>query len=527
MPMRYLMQHGLEESVHADSARLAAVDGPRSLRYGELEEQANRLAHLLVDRGVRRGDRVGLYLEKSLESLIGIFGVLKAGAVYVPLDHQAPASRLGYIGRDCGIRVLITSAAKADDWGELRAAGMPLAHVIVPDAAEVDADVPASIGVSTARSLAEQDRECPRLPTIGSDLAYILYTSGSTGVPKGVMLSHTNGLAFVEWAVGQFLVDRDDRLSSHAPLHFDLSIFDVFAAATAGAAVVLVPAETSYFPVEVARFIERQAITVWYSVPSVLNMIVERGHLQVGRFSTLRTMLFAGEVFPTKYLRRLMGYLPHVRFCNLYGPTETNVCTWYEVPPIPEQQTEPIPIGQAIGGVEVFAVTEQGEAARAGELGELYVRGPTVMQGYWGDRERTSASLVDNPLGGIGRELVYRTGDLVEQLPSGDYRLLGRRDHQIKSRGYRIELGDIESALYAHPAVVECAVMAIPDPMITNTIVAFVVLRSNVERSDLIDFCASRLPHYMVPHNIDIRMELPKTSTGKIDRQALTPSDAQ
>ena len=175
--------------------------------------------------------------------------------------------------------------------------------------------------------------------SIDLDLAYILYTSGSTGEPKGVKLSHRNALAFVEWAVATFDVSADDRLSSHAPLHFDLSIFDLYAAAMAGAAVVLVPPSASSFPAEVARFIRGNGITIWYSVPSVLSMLTLRGGLKGDDFPTLRTILFAGEVFPTRYLRRLMALLSQVRFANLYGPTETNVCTWYDVPVLPEEET--------------------------------------------------------------------------------------------------------------------------------------------------------------------------------------------
>ena len=199
------------------------------------------------------------------------------------------------------------------------------------------------------------------------------------------MLSHLNALAFVRWAVGQFGVGPDDRLSNHAPLHFDLSVFDLFAAAMAGATVVLVPPELSVFPVQIRDFIEEKRITIWYSVPSILSMLTLRGGLEPGALPDLRSILFAGEVFPTKYLRQLMTLLPHVRFSNLYGPTETNVCTWFDVEHLPEP-TAPIPIGRAIDDVDVFAVTDDGRPAGPGEEGELFVHGPTVMRGYWGDQ---------------------------------------------------------------------------------------------------------------------------------------------
>ena len=521
---RIVLHDGLEDNSASDPARVAVVDGDRQWTYEELNSESNRLAGLLRDLGVSRGDRVGLYVDKSLESVIGIYGILKAGAAYVPLDPQAPPARLGYIAADCELRCLLTATNKERSLPDIIAGGASLDHVVVVDG-DTDLTIP-GVKVSAATLLSDYADESMRPGTIGLDLAYILYTSGSTGVPKGVMLTHENGLAFVEWAAREFGLTREDRLSSHAPFHFDLSIFDLYAASHVGAAVVLVPPETSYFPSEVARFIDDAEISVWYSVPSVLNMLVTRGAVQAGRFPKLHTLLFAGEVFPTKYLRRLMELLPHVRFCNLYGPTETNVCTWYDVPPLPDSQTESIPIGRAIDGVEVYAVAESGSRAGQGIVGELYVRGPTVMQGYWGDPERTARSLVPNP-SGLTNDQLYTTGDLVIEESDGNFRLLGRRDHQIKSRGYRIELGDIESALYAHPSVVDCVVTAIPDEVVTNRLHAFVVARDEVDRADLMRYCRSLLPRHMVPETFEFVDVLPRTSTGKIDRQALSSREGQ
>lgn len=519
--MRYLLHHLISESALTHPDAIAVVDGDRSISYGELERRSNQLARLLIELGVRRGDRVGLYLEKSLESIIGLYGVLKAGSAYVPFDPNAPTARLAYIAGNCEIRTLLTGTEKATAWVELTRAGAPIEAFVVLNADASDLDSPQGTRLYDRAAIASQLDTAPAMRTIGLDLAYILYTSGSTGVPKGVMLSHRNALSFVDWAVDEFRVGSDDRLSSHAPLHFDLSIFDIFAAGEAGARVVLVPASASVFPVEVARFIEGNGITIWYSVPSVLSMLVRHGGLAGGEFQSLRTVLFAGEVFPTKYLRRLMNLLPHVEFANLYGPTETNVCTYYRVPPIPEDQNEAIPIGRAIADVEVFAVTDDGLVAAPGEEGELYVRGSTVMLGYWADAERTARGLFPNPFGGELRDPVYRTGDLVREDPDGNYRFFGRRDAQIKSRGYRIELGEIEGALYAHPAVVECAVTAIPDELITNRIKVYVVTRVPVEKGELIRFCAERIPRYMIPELWAFPEVLPKTSTGKVDRQAL------
>jgi amino acid adenylation domain-containing protein len=512
----------LRRAARAGGDRLAVVDGARSLTYAELDRRSDQLARLLIRLGVAPGDRVGLYLDRSVDSVVGLYGALKAGAAYVPLDPTAPVRRLAYIIGNCGIQVLLTGAEKQESWADLREAGAPVRALVVLNAAGAKLNGKAqSLPVHGSGAIDRQDPSPPNDPTISVDLAYILYTSGSTGDPKGVMLSHRNALAFVEWAVEEFGVTAEDRLSGHAPLHFDLSVFDLFAAAWAGAALVLVPSAASIFPFEVARFMRSNGITIWYSVPSILSMLALRGGLAPGDLPSLRTVLFAGEVFPTPYLRRLMQLLPNARFANLYGPTETNVCTWYDVRVL-EDDAQPIPIGRAIKDVEVFAVTDDGRKARPGEVGEILVRGPTVMRGYWGDSTRTSKGLVPNPLRQEALDVVYRTGDLGVQDRDGNWRYLGRRDGQIKSRGYRIELGEIEATLYAHAGVTECAAVAVADELVTNRIKAYVVSRERVDERALAEFCAQRLPRYMVPELWEFRDALPRTSTGKVDRRSLS-----
>ncbi len=331
MQYRYLVHHYLEDSAARTPDKTAVVDRDRSLTYAELDAEANRVANLLHGLGVARGDRVGIYLRKSLEAVVGIYGVMKAGATYVPLDPSAPTHRIGYIAGNCAIRHIITGREKRRAWKEVKQEGaVALEHMIVLNVDEIDAEVP-GVTLHTAAALEHQSATRPETGTMQQDLAYILYTSGSTGDPKGVMLSHLACRAFVEWAGDEYGVVADDVLSSHAPLHFDLSTFDLYAAARAGATLVLVPPKLSVFPVEIAKFIDQHEITVWYSVPSILTMLVEHAKLEVGALASIRELLFAGEVFPTKYLSRLMKLLPHARFSNLYGPTETNVCTAYTV----------------------------------------------------------------------------------------------------------------------------------------------------------------------------------------------------
>jgi amino acid adenylation domain-containing protein len=514
--MAHLLHHYLRDSASSAPDSLALVDGDREFTYAELDERSDRVAGRLIELGVSRGDRVGIYLPKSAEGVIGIYAAMKAGAAYVPIDPSAPVSRVAYIANNCGIRHVISSNTKRKGWTALGRAGVE--HVIALDTDDPWIEAEPTVHTRTWAFAGDVLRD---QGSIDQDLAYILYTSGSTGDPKGVMLTHLNCRAFVEWTVDEYEVTANDRVSSHAPFHFDLSTFDLFGAALAGAPLYLVPARASVFPIEIARFIERNQISVWYSVPSILTMLTEKAGLEIGALPSLRTILFAGEVFPTKYLSRIMRLLPHVEFANLFGPTETNVCTAFKLTEIPDETDPTISIGSAIGNVETFVVNDNDEIVSPGVVGELLVRGPTVMNGYWGDPKRTSARLVPSPIRRHLGDLVYRTGDLVQEMDDGNYRFLGRADNQIKSRGYRIELGDIEAALVAHPGVVEAAALAIPDEFVSNRIVAHVSTNIDLSPREISAFCADLIPKYMLPEKIFIIEALPKTSTGKLDRQAL------
>jgi amino acid adenylation domain-containing protein len=510
-------------SAHRDPAAVAVVDGDRSITYGQLDERSSRLSGLLVAAGVRRGDRVGVHAEKSIEALVAIYGAMKAGAGYVPLDPAAPAARTAFIAGDCGIRVLATPAALARSWAPLADAGAPLEHLVALDAAAGDAaDLPVPPG-AVLHTGDELDGHEPRpaARTIDDDLAYILYTSGSTGSPKGVMVSHRNAMAFAAWAAGEFAVRGSDRVAQLAPLIFDLSTFDLFASAHAGASVHLVGRKAAMFPAQLRAFVDDHRITVVYAVPSLLTLLVERGKLTPGSLPSLRLVLFAGEVFPTRHLAQLMRLVPGAEYANLYGPTETNVCTFHRVTRVPADDDPPVSIGRAIANDEAIVVGDDGTVVAPGQPGELYVRGATVMQGYWGDPERTARTLVAPPGVSGPREPAYRTGDLVREEADGTLTFLGRRDNQIKRQGYRIELGDIEATIVRHPDVVECAVTAVPDEAAGTRLVAHVAAKNDLGSRDLARFCSERIPRYMVPDAFEMLDDLPKTATAKIDRATL------
>ena len=514
-----LLQHLLMESAARYPDRTAVVDRTESMTYRELDESSASLAVELAARGAGPGSRVGLYLDKSLHAIVAVWGVLRTGAAYVPLDVASPVKRIARIvenGDLCGIlstskrwSVLAPALAHAPSFtGMARAALPPAGRGFAFETSNI------------TRALATDNGACLEKHD-PSSTAYILYTSGSTGQPKGVVLSHRAALSFVDWAAETTQLGATDVVSSHAPLHFDLSIFDLFASCRAGATVALVPPELDIFPRNLADWIAARRITVWYSVPSLLAQLALSGGLERHDWSQLREIVFAGEVFPVAHLRRLREQIPNARYWNWYGPTETNVCTAYAVDALPPEQTAPVPIGTACANSKLLVVNDAGSVCGRGETGELYVSGPSLMTGYHAMPEATARARRSRR--GRAAALWYRTGDLVRQDAAGLLHLVGRRDGMIKSRGYRIELGEIESVLHQHPGVAEAAAIALPDEESGHIIRAAAVAQSGqtLEAGKLRAFCAERLPAYMIPLSIEVRASLPRGSTGKIDRLRL------
>jgi amino acid adenylation domain-containing protein len=527
--MAYLLQHLLTEAAARQPGQPAVASADCVLSYQELDQLSNKVARALVRQGVAPGDRVGLLAPKSAASVVGIYGALKAGACYVPLDPKAPAERLSYVMRDSGAAVIVADGPRTAQAAALAGSVPGLRGVVTSrpgrPGREEAAAAPAGGAaiVPWAAAAAEPGEPLAAELAIEADLAYILYTSGSTGTPKGVMISHRNSLAFVEWAAAAAGLRTEDRVCSPAPLHFDLSVFDIFAACRAAACMAVLPEGAATFPVSIAQWLERERISVWYSVPSVLTLLASYGSLHQFDLSRLREVIFAGEVFPPKYLARLMADLPHPRYLNWYGPTETNVCTAFEVP-AGGADTGPVPIGKACANTEVFAVTSEGRRVSGpGEVGELYVRGPSLMRGYWGQPTKTAAALVRNPFRAEYDDLVYRTGDLVTLDQAGNYAYLGRRDSMVKVRGYRVELGEVQAALYRHPAIREAAVLPVAEELLGTRLRAVVAAdgAGQLTREDVLDHCRQWLPEYMVPDMVEFREALPKTSTGKVDRARL------
>jgi amino acid adenylation domain-containing protein len=513
----FLLHHLLRLSAERHPQRTAVVEGERALTYRELDALSGRVAGALVEAGVRPGDRVGLLCPKSLESVAAIFAILKAGGIYVPLDPHAPPRRNARIlaGTDAG--VLVASAALAR---QLLAS--PDAPSCVRSALLVNRG---AIEPLPCRSLGWEVAASARATTVAEGCdgrpAYILHTSGSTGVPKGVAISHLGALTFVHMAAEFFAISEEDRLGAHAPFHFDLSVFDLFVAIRNGAAIVLVPDHLGAFPARLAELVETTRITVWNSVASVVALLAERGNLDARNLDALRLVVFSGDVLPLKHLRRVRDRMRNAALYNVYGQTEANSSTYYRVGAIPDREGWRIPIGRPFPNFEVFAVDDQGAPVeRPGQVGELHVCGSTLALGYWRDAAKTAASFVESPVHAWPTR-AYRTGDLVTLDENGDLQFLGRRDRQVKTRGHRVQLDEIEVVLNGHAAVREAAAVDIPDDVLGARIAAFVHRVGDVSAPALLDHCSRALPAYMVPETIHFLEELPRTLSGKIDRQSL------
>lgn len=508
--------------------RVAVEDADgRSLTYANLQRVAKTVAKQLRAHGVRAGDRVGVCLPKSITAVTALYGILYAEAGYVPVDPETPMTRNGFILHDGQVAAVIVTAHRS---AALRDAisryGPCPPRLVVEMSSRASTEGPGDTaalpfhGDHIAWHLEADPTSPPRRPTV-DDLAYILYTSGSTGQPKGVVLTHRNADSFLTWCSATFEPRPEDRFASHAPLHFDLSVLDIHLPLRHGARVVLIDGVTARDPRRLAPFIAAKGLTVWYSAPSSLALLAQFGRLEEHDLTALRLLLFAGEVFPLQHLRRLTELLPSPRYFNLYGPTETNVCTFYEIPlPIPADRQQPFAIGRDCPPLETVLMGKDQTLIEGVGQGELLVRGPAVTCGYWNLPEASEAAFwrPDDTA-----EPWYRTGDMVSRDAQGLYHFLGRRDRMVKRRGYRIELDEIEACLYRHDDVMEAAVVAHRRSDGVR-IEALLCPKDDATLSalELRRFVLERLPAYMCPDRFQVRgRPLPRTSTDKIDYGAL------
>ena len=517
--LNYLLHQAIDRSAERYAERPAFRFLGGTLTYVELVERANKLAWTLIGEGVKRGDRVGIFLHKCMESPVAVYGIMKAGAAYVPLDPAAPVSRLRKTIQHCGIRCLITHAQKQQSVDDLLDGGTPLECIIGLD----QFNRPGVRILGWDSLTAARGDKAPNSGVMEQDLAYIMYTSGSTGVPKGIMHTHASGLSYARMAAETYGITHQDRLSNHSPLHFDMSTLDYFSGPLRGAATVIIPEAYTKLPASLSELIQKERLTIWYSVPFALIQLLLRGLVEKRDLRSLRWVLFGGEPFPPKHLHALRKRWPQARFSNVYGPAEVNQCTYYHIPDDEPESEAALPIGRIWGNAEGLVVDEKDRVVARGECGELLIRTPTMMRGYWNQPELNERAFYRRTVAGGVSDVFYRTGDLVQDRGDGVLMFFGRKDRQIKTRGYRVELDEVESALAAHEWVEEAAAYTLAGSENNASIEAAVILklRQGDTADDLRQHCAELLPWYAVPESVWLLDAFPRTTSGKIDRRAL------
>ncbi len=523
--MTMLLQQGVTAQALARPEATALVFKNTHLTYGALEEASNRLAWQLIAAGCRGGDRVALLMPKMPTAIVAMLGVLKADAIYVPLDPASPPARLARMLQVSDCRCILAAGPVAQSLRDAVAAGALKERPLI---GWLDEDRPSEPDLEPAfrqRDLNSYPATLPACANTDGDVAHILFTSGSTGVPKGVMITHASVVHFIRWAGAYFGVTHTDRVSQHPPLHFDLSTFDIFGTLWAGAELHLVSPELNLLPHKLAQLIREARLTQWFSAPSVLNMMAKFDVVAQGDFPSLRRVMWCGEVIPTPTLIHWMRRLPHAQFTNLYGPTETTIASsYYTLPRCPIDEREPIPIGRACDAEELLVLDALLRPVAADDIGDLYIRGAGLSPGYWRDPDKTQCAFLPYPGGTDSRDRIYKTGDLARRGVDGLFYFLGRADTQIKSRGYRIELGEIEAALHSLPALRESAVVAIQSDGFEGWLIccAYVLASDSVVSVENLRKDLTRLlPSYMLPVRWTRLDALPKNTNGKIDRPRL------
>jgi amino acid adenylation domain-containing protein len=492
------------------------------LTYGELESISNRIGRMLREAGCRRGDRVILLLPKSPVAIASIVGILKADCIYVPVESESPEARARAIIESAEPRVILANAATQHlVYATLTNSHTRGVRVGWMDESPLQADIDPAFRWEDVQSADPRPLDCLNSD---SDPAYIMYTSGSTGTPKGVVINHSNIAHFIDWAAAHFSIGADDRLSGHTPLHFDLSVLDIFASFSAGAELHLVPLELNLQPRGLADFIRRNELTQWFSVPAVLNYMAKFNVVAKDDFPALRRVMWCGEVFPVPGLRYWMTRLPHVTFTNLYGPTETTVASSYYTVTAPPSDDTVIPIGRPCGGEQLWVLDHNLKPVQQGEAGDLYIGGAGLSSGYWKEPEKTAAAFIKNPFGSGKAERLYRTGDLAKIDQRGLIYFLGRSDSQIKSRGYRIELGEIEAALHSLDGLKESAVVAAATNGFESVAICCAYSPSpgvKVTPIQLRELLKTKIPAYMLPSRWMELERLPRNANGKTDKSVL------
>ncbi|NNC58206.1 MAG: amino acid adenylation domain-containing protein [Woeseiaceae bacterium] len=518
--MRFLIHSPVSHFARELPEHPALSFNGQEMSYAALDAASNQLANALIENGMKKHERVGIFMHKSLELGVAIYGALKAGGVFVPLDPFLPVERLQFILQDCQIEHLISTDKLAKQISELTNASTLRVYGVSSETPFAQTDW---------RQIREFPTTAPDVSLIDQDLGYIMYTSGSTGHPKGMMHTHHGSISYARWGAIHVDLTPADRVASHAPLHFDLSIFDFFSTAQAGATVVLVPEPVTKLPASWTACIESERISVVFTVPFTLIEMLQRGAMDKRDLSSLRWILFGGEPFPPKHLRLLMRALPETRFTNVYGPAEAPSCTCYDVPPLEDDADEPIPIGTVSLNSADLIIGEDDSECGIDEEGELCIRSSTLTKGYWNRPDLNARVFLRKDSFGPFPDVYFRTGDLVMRRADGQLRFLGRKDRMVKTRGYRVELDEVEAALASHDRVSEAAAFTIPDAHGSKAIFASVILHGKGDDATtaILQHASNKIPAYALPQHIEIVADFPRTSSGKIDRKRLADQQTE
>jgi len=486
--------------------------------YNEIGEKVQDFSNLLLNLNLNKSDRVLIFLENSLESVISIFGILEAGGVFVVINPQMKSKKMEYIINDSETKILITDRSHLEQIRDVLGDCSSLEHILLADAEdeEIISISERNIMVTPFYTNKCSEKIIQPPDIIDADLASIIYTSGSTGFPKGVTLSHKNMASAADSIITYLENTPDDIIFNVLPLSFDYGLYQVLMAFKFGGTVIL---EKSFvFPHHVLQCIKEEEATGFPIVPAIANILLRLKDLKKYELSTLRYITNTAQKLPKKTIFSLMDAFPHVRIYSMYGLTECKRVTY--LPP-EKLKEKPESVGKAMPNTEAFIVDEQGnKITKPGVVGELVVQGPNVMVGYWNKPKETDEAI--KPGKNPGDRWLY-SGDLFTMDEDGDLYFFGRKDDMIKTAGEKISPKEIENALYDIEDVIEAAVIGVPDEILGKAIKAVVALKrgSNLTENEIILRCSKNLENFMVPKYVEIRQELPKTSTGKISKKDL------
>lgn len=502
---------------------IAVFDQTNPLTYQQLDCLSNQVASYLRTRGVVANTRVGIMIQPGSRMIVGILGILKAGGTYVPLDPAYPVQRLRYILEHASIQTLLTEHQVSQQLMACIQQPLPLQTVMFLDEGELLEEIK-SLTQITAQTWQSFSNEPVEVCNRADDLMVLLYTSGSTGRPKGVMLNHRGYMNRLTWMQNTFVIKPGDRVAQRTSFCFDISVWEIFWTLMQGATICPVKRNVVLNPWEFARWIEQTQINVMHFVPSLFGEFINALENETWTFPQLRWLIFSGEALPMSFIQKWIDrHGLKTGLANLYGPTEASIDVTYHL--IKERPSErvmtQIPIGKAIDNVYLKVLDEQMQPVKPGEMGELWLGGVQLALGYLKDPEKTDRAFCSNPFTDIPGNYIYRTGDLVKELPDGTIEYHGRIDSQVKIRGFRIELGEVESVLSTHPNVSEAAVLAMDYGEGQKRLIAC-VSGNKIKNRFLKEYLEQKLPHYMIPQRFLWLDSLPKNHNGKLDRKALT-----